>query len=138
VDNEKIQQLSEQAGAMLDEGYHCSEAMLWAGRQLFPQQISPEMQRLTTPFAGGIGGTNEDICGALAGAIMVIGAGYGRQDGISEDSECQNIAQSSSRYLKKNSDTPVAAILKKIGAGNLVRKIVIFWYARRANFYLNC
>lgn len=101
MDNEKIQQLSEQAGAMLDEGYHCSEAMLWAGKQLFPQQISPEMQRLATPFAGGIGGTNEDICGALAGAIMVIGAGYGRQDGISEDSECLNIAAEFHKIFKE-------------------------------------
>jgi len=92
VDTTKRQKISEQAGSMLDDGYHCSEAVLWAGRQLFPEYISPQMQRLTTPFAGGIGCTAANICGALTGAIMVIGSGYGRQDGTSDDSECQNLA----------------------------------------------
>ena len=101
MDKEKLSQISEQAGSLLDEGYHCSEAVLWAGMQLFLEQISPEMQRLATPFAGGIGGTNEDICGALTGAIMVIGALYGRQDGTSDDADCQQLAAEFHRLFKE-------------------------------------
>ncbi|HAF61450.1 MAG TPA: hypothetical protein DCK95_03895 [Anaerolineaceae bacterium] len=101
MDKEKLRQISEQTGSLMDKGYHCSEAVLWAGMQLFPEQIFPEMQRLATPFAGGIGGTNEGICGALAGAIMVIGAINGRQDGTSEDTECQDLAAEFYRIFKE-------------------------------------
>jgi len=118
VDNEKIQQLSEQAGSMLDEGYHCSEAVLWVGMQLFQPKISPEMLRLATPFAGGIGGTNENICGALTGAIMVIGALYGRQDGTSDDAICQQFAAQFHCLFKEEFGYTCCKDIKECWRGN--------------------
>jgi C_GCAxxG_C_C family probable redox protein len=45
-----------------------------------------------SPFAGGIGGTRAELCGALTGGLMVIGGLYGRQDGPTPDQECQDLA----------------------------------------------
>lgn len=36
--------------------------------------------RMATPFAGGFAGTRDDMCGALSGGVLVIGALYGRTD----------------------------------------------------------
>ena len=34
--------------------------------------------RMATGFSGGLGDTREELCGALSGGVMVIGALYGR------------------------------------------------------------
>jgi len=45
-----------------------------------------------SPFAGGVGGSRAELCGALTGGLMVIGGLYGRQDGPVPDQECQDQA----------------------------------------------
>lgn len=45
-----------------------------------------------SPFAGGVGGTHHELCGALTGGLMVIGGLYGRMDGPIPDQECQDLA----------------------------------------------
>ena len=81
----------EKAGAMLDASWHCSEAMLVAvGEQYF--KVTPELIRLSTPFAGGVGGTHDELCGALTGGLMVIGGAMGRYDASTEDQTCQDTA----------------------------------------------
>ena len=40
--------------------------------------VDPQWMRMTTGLAGGVGGTYEDVCGALSGGVMVIGAASGR------------------------------------------------------------
>ena len=41
-------------------------------------EMDPQWVRMTTGFAGGIGRIREDVCGALAGGVMVIGGALGR------------------------------------------------------------
>ena len=45
---------------------------------------NPQSVRMATGFAGGVGDTQQEICGALSGGVMVIGALYGRS-GLEED-----------------------------------------------------
>jgi len=40
--------------------------------------LDPRMVRMPTAFAGGIGNTEQEMCGALSGGVMIIGALYGR------------------------------------------------------------
>ena len=40
--------------------------------------LDPRMARMPTAFAGGVGNTEQEICGALSGGVMIIGALYGR------------------------------------------------------------
>jgi C_GCAxxG_C_C family probable redox protein len=40
--------------------------------------LDPQCVRMTTGFAGGVGGTHQEMCGALSGGVLVIGALLGR------------------------------------------------------------
>lgn len=45
-----------------------------------------------SPFAGGVGGTRAELCGALTGGLLIIGGLLGREDGPTPDQECQDLA----------------------------------------------
>ena len=62
-----------------NEGANCSEA-LW---QAFCQELDEDQQRLGNCLAGGFGGgaCAKDLCGAIAGGIIVLGLYYGRTPG---------------------------------------------------------
>jgi C_GCAxxG_C_C family probable redox protein len=58
------------------EGFSCSQAVLSAFSEAFGLDLGLSL-RISQPFGGGIahGG---DMCGAVSGALMVIGLRYGR------------------------------------------------------------
>jgi len=51
--------------------------------------------RITTAFSGGVGSTHEELCGALAAGVMLIGALHGRTCNGIDDSLC---LQMTARY----------------------------------------
>jgi C_GCAxxG_C_C family probable redox protein len=55
--------------------------------------LEPQSIRMATPFGGGVGGTHQELCGALAGSLMVIGALYGRTDSSQDDSQAYELAE---------------------------------------------
>ncbi|MCU0287326.1 MAG: C-GCAxxG-C-C family protein [Acidobacteria bacterium] len=66
----------EQALAMFDEGFCCSQAVITP----YVEQWGLDREhflKLTDAFGGGIGGL-ANICGAVSAAIMLIGLKYGR------------------------------------------------------------
>jgi C_GCAxxG_C_C family probable redox protein len=56
-------------------------------------KLEPQSIRLATPFGGGVGGTREELCGALAGGVMAIGALYGRTDSSQNDEQAYALAK---------------------------------------------
>lgn len=85
----------------MDEGYHCSESVLLAAGAHYLGKVDPLAMRMSTPFAGGLGGSHEELCGALAGGILLIGALYGRTDAQTNDDQCQALAaQWRTRFLE--------------------------------------
>lgn len=82
----------EKSRAHLDEGWHCSEGILLAVGERYLSEINPGALRLSTAFAGGVGLTNEELCGALSGGLMVIGAMHGRTDPQASDDRCMHLA----------------------------------------------
>jgi C_GCAxxG_C_C family probable redox protein len=66
---------------------------------------------MSTPFGGGVGGTREELCGALAGGLMVIGALYGRTDSGQNDDQCYALAkQYREAFLAEYNHTQCAPI----------------------------
>jgi len=47
--------------------------------------LDPRMARMPTAFAGGVGNTEQEMCGALSGGEMIIGALYGRTSLVESD-----------------------------------------------------
>jgi len=86
MDQATKQKIINNARIYLNSGWHCSEGVLLAaGEHYFPDKL-PELLKVAAPFSGGIGGTNEGMCGALSGGLIVIGAYHGRTDvGVNDD-----------------------------------------------------
>ncbi len=67
---------SEQAAAKFVSGFNCAQSVLFS----FCDDLSldkDEALKIACGFGGGMG-RKEEVCGAVSGGIMVIGAKYGR------------------------------------------------------------
>jgi C_GCAxxG_C_C family probable redox protein len=67
---------AEAAARHFDAGHNCAEAVL---RAFAEDRGEFDVVRLATGFGGGMG-RDGDQCGALSGAVMVVGLWFGRQD----------------------------------------------------------
>jgi C_GCAxxG_C_C family probable redox protein len=54
-------------------------------------RVDNQVLRMTTGLAGGVGGCQQELCGALSGGAMIIGAEYGRTQPEEDDSECDRL-----------------------------------------------
>lgn len=65
----------ELANAYHDRGFNCAQSVLAAFGDLthLPEK---EALALAGGFGGGIGGSHEEVCGAMSGALMVLGTLY--------------------------------------------------------------
>lgn len=72
---ENMPGLTEAAVSRFDQGYNCSQSVFSA---FAPQFGIPEdlALRLASPFGGGVAREGQ-ICGAVTGALMALGAGRG-------------------------------------------------------------
>jgi C_GCAxxG_C_C family probable redox protein len=69
---------SEKAAALFDEGFACSQAVLGAFCEPLGMDRALAM-KIANGFGGGIA-RRQEICGAVSGAVMVIGLKYGRTE----------------------------------------------------------
>ncbi len=60
--------------------------------------LDPRTVRMTTGFAGGVGGSKQEMCGALSAGVMLIGALYGRNSLEEEDGPARQLA---TRYRER-------------------------------------
>ena len=64
-----------------NNGYSCSESMIkWA---IDEGLVSDELLSVATPFSGGMG--SGCLCGAIAGAQIIIGSQFGRENKYGND-----------------------------------------------------
>ncbi|MFP5221820.1 MAG: C-GCAxxG-C-C family (seleno)protein [Acidobacteriota bacterium] len=73
------QEIEQRAFELHDGGYHCAESVLLALSEAHgngrAEGLSP---RIATCFGGGVGRTHQEMCGALAGGLLALGALHGR------------------------------------------------------------
>lgn len=77
--------ISEKAENKFREGYNCAQAVLWS----YADKVNLDRDlalRISSGFGGGMG-RKQEVCGAVSGAIMVLGMMYGR--GENENREKQ-------------------------------------------------
>ena len=63
------------AASHFEEGFNCSQSVLSAYAEQFGLPSETAL-RIAAPFGGGMGSMGE-VCGAVSGALMVIGLKYG-------------------------------------------------------------
>ena len=71
--------------------------MLAVGEQMLGS-LDDRTIMMTTGFSGGLGGTHDELCGALAGGVMLIGALHGRTRSDQDPSRCRGLA---ARYRER-------------------------------------
>ena len=75
--------------------------MLAVGEQLWGE-VDDRTRRMTSGLAGGVGCSNEELCGALSGGALLIGAQYGRTSPEEDDEACnQRICRYRERFVQE-------------------------------------
>lgn len=67
--------LEEKAVALFNQGYNCSQSVFCAYADEYDIPL-PQAAKISSSFGGGMGHLGE-TCGALTGAFMALGLGYG-------------------------------------------------------------
>jgi C_GCAxxG_C_C family probable redox protein len=74
---EDSMETKQTASEFFDAGFNCAESVLAAGLKYLNIDVEALVPRLATGFGGGISRT-KSVCGAYTGAVLVLGAKYGR------------------------------------------------------------
>ena len=84
--------------------------LLAVGEHALPSW-SIEYVRMATGFAGGVGDTQQEMCGALSGGVMVIGGLHGRMRLSESDGPALTLASRyRQRFLAEFGDTQCARL----------------------------
>lgn len=108
------EQASKRAFEHFNSGFHCAEAISQAIVDLHGGGVDGgEVQRFAAGFQGGIGGTHEDICGALAGGIVAIGCLRGRREAGQDNQEVKELTtEFRRRFIAEFGSSNCGAILE--------------------------
>jgi len=82
-EEQTVQNRAKIALSKFEEGYNCAQAVTYA----FADEVNIDkniLMSISTGFGAGIG-RKQGICGAVSGAIIVLGAKYGRKENESTE-----------------------------------------------------
>jgi C_GCAxxG_C_C family probable redox protein len=102
----------EKAVTLFKEGFNCSQSVCaaFAGNFGFTRK---QAMKVASAFGGGMGRNNE-VCGAVAGALMVIGMKYGRveTDEVEAKERCYTLAREFfTRFREKHENVRCTELL---------------------------
>lgn len=115
-------QAAQRAADLMANNWHCSEAIFIAVGEHELGEVSEQMIKMSTPFAGGIGCQHVDLCGAFTGGVMAIGAAYGRADSSVNDDACQALAADYRNAFLEKFGSLICSDLKQGACGELTRQ----------------
>lgn len=100
--------MTEDTGAHLSaqyfsQGYHCSEAVTRTLLELVHGSADPALMKTADAFMGGIAGTQQHICGAVSGGLIVLGSLFGRTLPDEDDSLLTSLCLEYLHNFKTNS-----------------------------------
>jgi C_GCAxxG_C_C family probable redox protein len=79
--------------------------------------LEPQCATMATGFAGGVGDTRQEMCGALSGGTLVIGMLFGRSDVATDDKLAIDLtARYRERFLAELGDTQCARLHEMVHA----------------------
>ena len=87
---EQIEEIASRADKIMEGShsrcrFHCSESFVISVGTFLFGEVNDQCRRMMTGLAGGVGGSHEEMCGALVGGILIIGALYGRARPTDDD-----------------------------------------------------
>ena len=107
--------MERKAEKVMNGGLTCTETMLRVFNDELGLDLGDNALRMATGFSGGVGG-RQHVCGALTGAVMVIGAMKGRTaPDQSKDEAIEMAGEVFDRFQDIFGDICCGEILKKEG-----------------------
>jgi len=83
-----ISMIERKVRERFEAGFNCAESVFLVVTEAFGHH-APEQARLATAFGGGVGRCKEEMCGAVAGGVLAVGALHGRdRAGADWDTAC--------------------------------------------------
>lgn len=108
-----MEQLKKDAVEIFNQGFACSESVIYAIRKHFELEMSDDAIAMSSGFPWGLGGGG-CICGALAGATMCIGYFFGRKTpGDPKIERCFELTNELHDYFKENCGATCCRILTR-------------------------
>ena len=97
-------------------GYHCAESILKTIVELHAGEQGKEIPKIASSFSGGIGGTHEDVCGALTGGVIAVGILCGRMKPGEDIKDAKELASGfRKQFIKEFGSTNCGKILERLG-----------------------
>ncbi len=90
--------------------------MLAVGELLWGD-VAEETRRISSVFSGGLGSTHSELCGALSGGAMIIGAHCGRASVQEDNTRCKALAARYREAFQAAFGHTICADLKASGYG---------------------
>lgn len=107
------EKVEKRAFDYFQSGFHCAESISKAIVELHGKGSDNEVQRFTAGFMGGIGGTHEDVCGALTGGVVAIGCLHGRTEPYQDIQVVRKLAaEFKGRFIKEFGSSNCQVILE--------------------------
>ena len=113
------EKIEEKAFDYMASGFNCAESVLLATIESRMGDIDGELPKVASALGGGVGGSREEICGALSGGVLAIGLLYGRtKPGVDVQFAKDLATEFRVRFLKENGCTKCGTLLDKFGEQN--------------------
>jgi len=81
-------------------------------------QVDEQVCRMASGLSGGVGGTHEELCGALSGGALIIGAIHGRTRPDEDDSLCKSLVASYRERFAQEFGSTCCQALRESGYGS--------------------
>jgi C_GCAxxG_C_C family probable redox protein len=91
--------------------------MLAVGEYLLGE-VDDQVLRMTTAMGGGVGLTEQELCGALSGGVLLIGAIHGRSSLDQDDSKCARLAAEYRQRFLQTFGTTICREIRNTGYGS--------------------
>jgi C_GCAxxG_C_C family probable redox protein len=84
-------EIRKKAYGHFESGLHCAEVISKTILEMFSEEPHPAVIRSASGFGGGIGGSNEELCGAFTGGVVALGYLLGRENGGDSLKSCGSL-----------------------------------------------
>ena len=126
--------MERRLSALVQSGYgeaqdlNCAETILWGANQVYGLGLDGNALRLASGFGGGMG--VEAACGALTGAVMVIGRLFTRERGHESPQVKELCARFLEAYREKMGSIDCAPLKERYRTEQLKCRQVVLQAAR--------
>jgi C_GCAxxG_C_C family probable redox protein len=122
----QLQEIERRAEECFASGFNCAEAVFLAITEACGLDMHGQVC-LATPFGGGIGRCKAEVCGAISGAVLAIGAVRGRVNAHGNWDVAAQVAQAVREDARAiGGSTRCAALLQAFGQQSAMEACIRF------------